>query len=92
MPSHIHRKTQNDSLYYVEDQKLEKVPGTKLLSTKDNQLTARDTDANELKRRTGRYSHIVLIPQPSDNPHDPYVALFTSHWIRSFAQTSQRIL
>ena len=26
-----------------------------------------------LKRGTGKYSHIILIPQPSDDPGDPYV-------------------
>lgn len=30
-------------------------------------------DAVCLKRGTGRFSHIVLIPQPSDDPNDPFV-------------------
>ncbi|KAM5538357.1 hypothetical protein V8D89_007959 [Ganoderma adspersum] len=53
----------------LDDHKLDNVPGTGLLSAKDNELTT--GDGSELKRGTGKYSHIVLIPQPSDDPHDP---------------------
>ena len=34
-------------------------------------------DAAGLKRGTGRSSNIVLMPQPSDDPNDPYVVPFT---------------
>ncbi|PIL31059.1 MFS general substrate transporter [Ganoderma sinense ZZ0214-1] len=53
----------------LEDRKLDSVPGTALLATKGNQPTI--GDASGLKRGTGKYSHIVLIPQPSDDPCDP---------------------
>ncbi|PIL31061.1 MFS general substrate transporter [Ganoderma sinense ZZ0214-1] len=53
----------------LEDHKLDSVPGTGLLATKGNQIIT--GDASGLKRGTGKYSHIVLIPQPSDDPRDP---------------------
>ena len=53
------------------------MPGTGLLSAKGNQLTA--GDASELKRGTGKHAHIVLIPQPSDDPLDPYVVFPALH-------------
>ncbi|KAM5540669.1 hypothetical protein V8D89_005700 [Ganoderma adspersum] len=53
----------------LEDHKLDSVPGTGLLSAKVNRVTV--DEAGELKRGTGRHSHIVLIPQPSDDPRDP---------------------
>ncbi|KAM5541493.1 hypothetical protein V8D89_004683 [Ganoderma adspersum] len=53
----------------LDDHKLDNVPGTGLLSAKGNQLTT--DDASQLKRGTGKHAHIVLIPQPSDDPHDP---------------------
>ncbi|PIL31058.1 MFS general substrate transporter [Ganoderma sinense ZZ0214-1] len=52
----------------LEDHKLDCVPGTGLLATKGSQLVT--GDASTLKRGTGRHSHIVLIPQPSDDPRD----------------------
>ena len=58
-----------------EDHKLDSVPGTGLLSAKLNQATVHE--ARELKRGTGKHSHIVLIPQPSDDPRDPYVVSYT---------------
>lgn len=54
---------------FVDDHKLEKVPGTGLLSAKTKHLTADETRG--LKHATGKNSHIVLIPQPSDDPRDP---------------------
>jgi hypothetical protein len=30
--------------------------------------------ASKLKRGTGRDAHVVLVPQPSDDPNDPYVS------------------
>ena len=56
-------------LWVSEDHKLSEVPGTGPLSTKTNQATV--DQAGELKRGTGKYSHIVLLPQPSDDPSDP---------------------
>ena len=32
--------------------------------------------ASKFKRGTGRDAHVVLIPQPSDDPNDPYVSYF----------------
>ncbi|KAM5535242.1 hypothetical protein V8D89_011048 [Ganoderma adspersum] len=52
----------------LDDYKLDSVPGTGLLSAKAKQLTA--DEAMGLKRVTGKHSHIVLIPQPSDDPRD----------------------
>ena len=60
----------------LDDSKLDNVPGTELLSAKNNQLIIGET--SELKRGTGKYSHIVLIPQPSDDPRDPCVMRSTS--------------
>ena len=54
---------------FVDDHKLDKVPGTGLLSAKTKHLTADETRG--LKHAIGKNSHIVLIPQPSDNPRDP---------------------
>ncbi|PIL31078.1 MFS general substrate transporter [Ganoderma sinense ZZ0214-1] len=53
----------------LDDHKLDTVPGTGLISVKDDHLAT--YEARELKRGTGKYSHIVLIPQPSDDPRDP---------------------
>ncbi|KAI0370107.1 MFS general substrate transporter [Pilatotrama ljubarskyi] len=57
----------------LEDRHLEKVPGTGLLSDQrivHGHEVAID-EAKDLKRGTGKYAHIVLIPQPSDDPRDP---------------------
>lgn len=52
----------------VEDIKLDQVPGTVLL----DQLTAQSEDVTgRLKHGTGRNAHIVLVPQPSEDPNDP---------------------
>ncbi|KAI1791957.1 hypothetical protein LXA43DRAFT_369320 [Ganoderma leucocontextum] len=56
----------------LEDHKLDNVPGTGLLSGRGS-AHVRIDEARELKRGTGKYSHIILIPQPSDDPRDPYV-------------------
>ncbi|ORY90710.1 serine/threonine kinase 16 [Leucosporidium creatinivorum] len=46
------------------------VPGTALLD--DHEHTGvRDEVVDGLKKGSGRYSHIVLVPQPSDDPNDP---------------------
>ncbi|KAI0652733.1 MFS general substrate transporter [Trametes meyenii] len=57
----------------LEDRYLEEVPGTGLLSDQGivhGHEVAIDA-ARHLKRGTGRHAHVVLIPQPSDDPRDP---------------------
>ncbi|KAI0801478.1 MFS general substrate transporter [Fomes fomentarius] len=57
----------------VEDHLLENVPGTGLLSDQGivhGHSVAID-EAKNLKRGTGKDAHVVLIPQPSDDPRDP---------------------
>ncbi|OQV05082.1 hypothetical protein CLAIMM_09875 [Cladophialophora immunda] len=44
------------------------VPGTNLLDTHD---VAWADQSTHLKRGTGKNSHILLVPQPSNNPNDP---------------------
>nr|VWO95044.1 Cercosporin MFS transporter CTB4 (Cercosporin toxin biosynthesis cluster protein 4) [Ganoderma boninense] len=53
----------------LEDNTLDNIPGTSLLSAKVTQASTEG--AGDLKRGTGKHSHIVLIPQPSDDPRDP---------------------
>ncbi|KAI1791927.1 MFS general substrate transporter [Ganoderma leucocontextum] len=57
----------------LEDRKLDNVPGTGLLSDRGKAHGPHGTidDADVLKHGTGNYSHIILIPQPSDDPRDP---------------------
>lgn len=52
----------------LEDKKLPHVPGTVLLN--DKAANAEDI-AIGLKHGTGRNSHIVLSPQPAEDPNDP---------------------
>ncbi|KAI5118632.1 hypothetical protein M0805_006999 [Coniferiporia weirii] len=58
----------------LNDTHLENVPGTTLFSDDPN-ATARDlytgVDTRQLKHGYGRNAHIVLVPQPSDDPNDP---------------------
>jgi hypothetical protein len=50
----------------LEDHTLEHVPGTVLLETLNYVVNTSDTTCpHELKRGTGRHTHIVLVPQPS---------------------------
>ncbi len=63
-----------------EDRHLDRVPGTGLLSDQrivDGHSVAID-EAKHLKRGTGKYAHVVLIPQPSDDPRDPYASIAAS--------------
>ncbi|KAI0756085.1 MFS general substrate transporter [Daedaleopsis nitida] len=57
----------------LEDHLLENVPGTGLLLDQGivhgHEVTIREADG--MKRGTGKYEHVVLIPQPSDDPRDP---------------------
>ncbi|KAM5538339.1 hypothetical protein V8D89_007941 [Ganoderma adspersum] len=55
----------------LEDHKLDNVPGTGLLSDLGHGPPVTMDNARELKHGTGKHSHIILIPQPSDNPRDP---------------------
>ena len=52
----------------LPDKHLAHVPGTILL---DGQSANREAYLGNLKHGTGRYAHIVLAPQPSENPNDP---------------------
>ncbi|KAF9439493.1 hypothetical protein P691DRAFT_769597 [Macrolepiota fuliginosa MF-IS2] len=57
----------------LEDRRLEDVPGTALLSDRGI-IKGKQTVINEargLKRGTGRHAHVILVPQPSDDPRDP---------------------
>ena len=56
----------------LDDHNLEHVPGTVNLANEACTSTV-DQQALGLKHGTGRYSHIVLAPQPSDDPNDPLV-------------------
>jgi len=51
----------------LQDTKLDHVPGTILL----NDETASEEYTLALKHGKGRNSHIVLSPQPSEDPNDP---------------------
>ena len=68
---------------FVEDCHLQSVPGTGLLSDQGvvrGHAIAIDK-AKGLKRGIGKHAHVVLIPQPSDDPRDPYVVpTLLSRW------------
>ncbi|THW55472.1 hypothetical protein D6D20_09455 [Aureobasidium pullulans] len=52
----------------LEDKKLPHVPGTVILGDE----TIRSDDlVGALKHGTGRNSHVILVPQPSNDPNDP---------------------
>ncbi len=58
----------------LEDRHLEKVPGTTLFNDDPNAGALRayeDLDIAKLKHGRGKYAHIVLVPQPTDDPNDP---------------------
>ena len=48
--------------------KLANVPGTTLLDVHEQ---AAVDQSRVVKRGTGRNAHVVLVPQPSDDPNDP---------------------
>ncbi|THH15112.1 hypothetical protein EW146_g5311 [Bondarzewia mesenterica] len=60
----------------LEDDHMTHVPGTALLSelsiVRGHEVTI--DEASDLKRGTGRDAHIILNPQPSDDPRDPAFA------------------
>lgn len=50
------------------------VPGTSVYTKDPNAIAAatyEGVDLNTLKHGTGKSSHIILVPQPSDDPNDP---------------------
>lgn len=49
----------------------ERVPGTVLLDETINEEVGSNVAAHNLKHDTGRNQHIILAPQPSDDPDDP---------------------
>ncbi|KAF9055995.1 MFS general substrate transporter [Panaeolus papilionaceus] len=57
----------------LDDKYLEDVPGTAILTdlgyVHGQQVTI--DEAANLKHGSGKHSHIVLVPQPSDDPNDP---------------------
>ena len=57
----------------VDMQGTDNVPGTGLLSDQGivHGHEVALAEAKGLKRGTGKYAHVVLIPQPSDDPRDP---------------------
>ncbi|EJT99823.1 MFS general substrate transporter [Dacryopinax primogenitus] len=67
-------------LWVLEDKHLEHVPGTSFIND-TNPLHVHGgeaghpqdiiVDTGRLKHATGRNSHIILVPQPSDDPNDP---------------------
>jgi len=58
----------------LDDHHLDHVPGTTLFNDDPNAI-AKDVydglELNKLKHGTGRNSHIILVPQPSEDPNDP---------------------
>lgn len=58
----------------LEDKYLEHVPGTALFSDDPNAMAQSlyaGMDVHQLKHGRGRNAHIILVPQPSDDPNDP---------------------
>lgn len=58
----------------LEDKYLEHVPGTSLFSDDPNSIAENvysGRDLQSLKHAGGKNSHIVLVPQPTDDPNDP---------------------
>ncbi|KAK8176725.1 major facilitator superfamily domain-containing protein [Phyllosticta citribraziliensis] len=56
----------------LEDHKMEVVPGTAAMRDQgDLPPELQDVPAERLKHGKGKYSHILLVPQPSDSPNDP---------------------
>jgi hypothetical protein len=52
----------------LDDYKLEHVPGTVLLDEKAGHT---ETQTQNLKHAGGSDAHIILAPQPSEDPNDP---------------------
>ena len=52
----------------LDDNKLPQVPGTVIL---DQEAAHSEGYTQHLKHAEGKNSHIILVPQPSDDPNDP---------------------
>ena len=52
----------------LEDHKISHVPGTVLL---DEVAGHSESQTTNLKHGTGKNAHIILAPQPSEDPNDP---------------------
>ncbi|EPQ53290.1 MFS general substrate transporter [Gloeophyllum trabeum ATCC 11539] len=58
----------------LEDKHLENVPGTSIFSDDPNaaaQAAYEGVDLSLLKHGKGRNAHVMLVPQPTDDPNDP---------------------
>ncbi|KAF3406545.1 hypothetical protein DPV78_000335 [Talaromyces pinophilus] len=58
----------------LECKKMELVPGTAIMGDKDSNETPPEyahIPKDQLKHGKGRFAHIILVPQPSDDPNDP---------------------
>ncbi|KUJ20891.1 MFS general substrate transporter [Mollisia scopiformis] len=56
----------------LEDKHAEHPPGTACMNDQsDVPREYEDVPRELLKHATGRYSHVILVPQPSDSPNDP---------------------
>ena len=56
----------------LEDKKLERVPGTVyILDDASRTAVAAERDRHSKRDKTGQ---IILVPQPSDSPDDPFVS------------------
>jgi len=56
----------------LEDKHMELVPGTACMNDQSDVPREYEEVPRELlKHGTGRYSHVILVPQPSDSPNDP---------------------
>lgn len=56
----------------LDCKKMEVVPGTAIMSDQDDLPPEyADIPREHLKHGTGRYSDVILVPQPSDSPNDP---------------------
>ncbi|KAE8448172.1 hypothetical protein EG329_009776 [Mollisiaceae sp. DMI_Dod_QoI] len=56
----------------LEDKHIEHPPGTACMNDQSDVPREYEQVPKELlKHGTGRYSHVILVPQPSDSPNDP---------------------
>ncbi|KAG4420799.1 hypothetical protein IFR04_006079 [Cadophora malorum] len=56
----------------LDDKHMELVPGTACMNDQSDIPREYETvPRNQWKHGTGRYSHVILVPQPSDSPNDP---------------------
>ena len=58
----------------LDDKHLQHVPGTSVFSDDVNATALKayeGIDLDQLKHAKGKNAHIVLVPQPSDDPNDP---------------------